>query len=125
MSVTAELPFSKLRHAAGLVFLSGELPLAPDGSIPAGIGAQTELTLNRIAATLSSAGLGLADIVQATIYLTHPDDFAEFNAAYRNHFQPPYPVRTTLVAPLVVPTARIEITVVAGASQANMGQAAR
>jgi enamine deaminase RidA (YjgF/YER057c/UK114 family) len=37
------LPFSKLRQARGLVFLSGEMPFAEDGSIPEGIEAQTAL----------------------------------------------------------------------------------
>ena len=53
------LPFSKVRHAGSLVFLAGELPLSENGSIPDGIGPQTDLTLRRIAATL--AGEGLSD----------------------------------------------------------------
>src|SRR3954470_5552664 len=43
------LPFSKVRHAGSLVFLAGELPLSENGSIPDGIGPQTDLTLRRIA----------------------------------------------------------------------------
>ncbi|MBB3120994.1 RidA family protein [Pseudoduganella violacea] len=107
------LPFSKYCRAGGLVFLSGELPLGPDGAIPAGIEAQTSLVLERIGGTLSGIGLGLQDIVQVTVYLTHAEDFAAFNATYQRHFAAPYPVRTTVVAPLVLPGARVEITVVA------------
>lgn len=110
---TNALPFSKWRRAGGLVFLSGELPLAPDGTIPSGIDAQTRLTLERIRGTLSHIGLDLQDIVQVTVYLTDADDFAAFNAAYQPHFTAPYPVRTTVAAPLVLPGARVEITVVA------------
>ncbi|SHM35925.1 Enamine deaminase RidA, house cleaning of reactive enamine intermediates, YjgF/YER057c/UK114 family [Duganella sacchari] len=110
------LPFSKWRRAGGLVFLSGELPLGPDGAMPSAIEAQTRLTLQRIAATLDGAGLALRDVVQVTVYLTHPEDFAAFNAVYQQHFTAPYPVRTTVVAPLVLPGARVEITVIAADS---------
>jgi len=110
---TKPLPFSKWRRAGGLVFLSGELPLGPDGAIPAGIGAQTRLTLERITGTLSGLGLDLPDIVQVTVHLTDAEDFAAFNAAYQAYFSAPYPVRTTVIAPLVLPGARIEITVLA------------
>lgn len=113
MNTTHTLPFSKLRCAAGLAFLSGELPIDEQGNIPDGIAAQTDLTLRRLATTLSAAGLSLADVVQATVYLTHPEDFTEFNAAYIQHFDGVFPARATVVAPLVVPGARIEIAFVA------------
>lgn len=113
------LPFSKWRRAGGLVFLSGELPIGPEGAIPSGIDAQTGLTLQRIGATLAGLGLDLRDVVQATVYLTHPEDFPAFNVAYQQHFNAPYPVRTTVVAPLVLPGARVEITVVASERAGN------
>jgi len=113
MSLNTSLPFSRIRRAGGLVFLSGELPLNADGSIPEGISAQTELTLQRIGVTLADAGLTLADVVQVTVYLSHQEDFASFNEIYRRHFSAPFPTRTTVVAALVVPSARVELTVVA------------
>jgi len=111
MSLPA-LPFSKTRRAGGLMFLSGELPLAPDGSIPAGIGPQTDLALGRIAATLASQGLSLADVISCTVYLADKADFPAFNAAYARHFGDPLPVRTTVQAELML-DAGIEITVIA------------
>lgn len=107
------LPFSKLRTAQGLVFLSGELPLNDDGSVPEGIAAQTDRVLARISQTLATAGLQLSDVVQVAVHLSEPGDFAGFNAAYRAHFSEPYPVRTTVVAGLLVPGARLEVTVTA------------
>lgn len=112
MSAVQNLPFSKIRVAAGLAFLSGELPFAADGSIPEGITAQTHLTLERIAATLATVQLALSDVVSVTVFLTHKEDFAAFNAAYAEHFSDPLPVRATVCAELVAP-ARIEICVTA------------
>jgi len=108
-----QLPFSKIRSTNGLVFLSGELPIPDAGPIPDGIAPQTNLTLERIDASLRTVGLSLADVVQVTVHLARAEDFAEFNATYRKHFQTPYPTRTTVVAQLLVPGARIEITVTA------------
>ena len=116
MTLTAnQLPFSKLRSTNGLLFLSGELPIPDAGPIPEDIALQTDLTLHRIDASLRGVGLSLASVVQVTVHLARAEDFAAFNAAYRKHFQSPYPTRTTVVAQLLVPGARIEITVTAAA----------
>ena len=76
MPQAPSLPFSKTRRVGELVFLSGELPLVPDGAMPEGIEAQTALALERIAATLQSEGLGLNDVVSVTAYLVNAADFA-------------------------------------------------
>ena len=113
MAQAPALPFSKLRLAKGLPFLSGEMAFADDGSLPEGIAAQTALVLKRIEATLGIAGLGLDDVVQVAVHLVNETDFAAFNAEYRQHFKDPLPVRTTVVARLLAPGALIEVTVTA------------
>ena len=113
MTQAPALPFSKLRLAKGLAFLSGEMPFAEDGSIPHGIAAQTALVLKRIGATLGTVGLNLDDVVQVAVHLVDGSDFAAFNAEYRKHFRDPLPVRTTVVASLLAPGARLEVTVTA------------
>ncbi|WP_208512615.1 RidA family protein [Variovorax paradoxus] len=120
MTLTAnQLPFSKLRSTNGLLFLSGELPIPDAGPIPEDIALQTDLTLHRIDASLRGVGLSLASVVQVTVHLARAEDFAAFNAAYRKHFQSPYPTRTTVVAQLLLPGARIEITVIAAMEPAT------
>ncbi|SCK13357.1 Enamine deaminase RidA, house cleaning of reactive enamine intermediates, YjgF/YER057c/UK114 family [Variovorax sp. HW608] len=113
MSQAPALPFSKIRLAKGLAFLSGEMPFADDGRIPDGIEAQTALVLRRIGSTLATVGLGLDDVVQVAVHLVDGADFAAFNAEYRKHFRDPLPVRTTVVASLLAPGARLEVTVTA------------
>ena len=112
MSDSSSWPFSLVRRAGGLVFLSGEVPVADNGRIPEGIAAQTDLTLQLIAETLAGEGLSLADVVSCTVYLADKADFAEFNQAYRKHFHDLLPVRTTVEAKLMADV-KIEITVVA------------
>ncbi|WP_332117054.1 RidA family protein [Azorhizobium caulinodans] len=106
------LPFSPCREVGDMLYLSGEVPFADDGTIPEGIAAQTDLVLARISRTLATKDLTLDDVVSATVYLTDKSDFGPFNIAYARHFSDPLPVRTTLIADLVIP-ARLEITVVA------------
>ena len=108
----AAFPLSKVRRAGGFVFLAGEVPSSPNGSIPSDIAVQTVLTLTKIAGTLAAEGLSLADVVSCTVYLADKTDFKAFNEAYASHFSDPLPVRTTVEAALML-DAKVEITVIA------------
>ena len=112
MTPVPDLPFSRTRRVGDLLFLSGELGFAADGTIPDGIEAQTRNCLDRIRATLAAEGLGLSDVVSCSCYLTDKADFAAFNAVYAEHFPDPRPVRTTVLCGLMI-EARVEITVIA------------
>lgn len=105
--------FSKVRRAHGLVFVSGEVAHATAGRAPGDVAEQTALVLSHLAATLGNEGLGLRDVVQASVCLTRPEDFAAFDRVYRQHFSPPYPARTTVLATPLYPDACVEVTVVA------------
>lgn len=118
----AEAPvraFSKVRRAQGLVFVSGEVAHTPAGVAPPGMAAQTALVVAHLATTLAGEGLGLNDVVQVTVHLRDAEDFAEFDRAYRPHFNVPYPVRTTVAAAPLYPGALVEVTVVAAGHQAG------
>ena len=110
--------FSKVRRGGGLLFVSGEVAHRPEGTAPAGVFRQTELILEHLAATLAAEHHELSDIVQVTAYLSRSEDFAEFNRAYRQHFKPPYPARTTVVAQALYPDACVEVAVIAASPTA-------
>ncbi|HBN31654.1 MAG: RidA family protein [Rhodobacterales bacterium] len=68
-------PFGAYSHGieaifARVVLTSGQLGMARDGSIPAGIEAQTEICLANIGAILAEAGLGRANILRLNAYVT-------------------------------------------------------
>lgn len=100
-SIEISYPYSQVRRAAGLIFLSGEVAFDADGKVPPGITAQTRLTLERIENTLKNEGLTLDHIVSITVHLMNPSDFGPFNDEYRQILRAPYPVRTTVSASLV------------------------
>ena len=64
-----------------LLFISGQVGMHPDGSIPDGIEAQTELALENMIVTLRAAGMELEDLVQTTAFVARSEDFAGFQRA--------------------------------------------
>lgn len=109
------LPFSKTRRIGQTLYLSGELGFDGAGKITGDVAAQTRAALARIADTLTGEGLDMSAVVSCTCYLTDAGDFTAFNVAYGEAFTHPLPVRTTVIAGLALPEAKVEITVIADA----------
>ena len=79
-------PFSQGWTAGGWIFTSGQIPAAPDGSIPQGIAAQAEQSCKNVEAILDAAGAQLTDVVKTTCFLADMGDFAAFNEVYARFF---------------------------------------
>ncbi len=106
--------YSQGRVAGAALYTAGFGPHDPVTGevVPGGVAEQTHQALRNIEAVLAAEGLDLSDVVKATVHLHELDrDFAEFNEAYASHFQPPYPVRTTVGSRLL--GMLVEINVVA------------
>lgn len=103
-------PYSQGVSAGGWVFVSGQIPLGPDGkTIEGGIEAQTERCILNIAAVLEAEGLGLADVVKTTVYMTDLSRFPAMNEVYARHFKAPYPARATIQAAALPRGVSVEI----------------
>ncbi|MEO8779865.1 MAG: RidA family protein [Rhodanobacter sp.] len=113
------VPLSGAVEIDGFVFLSGVLALQ-DGKITGGIEEQTEVIFDTISAILGQAGLTLDHVIKATIWLTDPNDFAAFNFVYGWRLRAPFPARSCVISQLVVPSARIEIEVVASRNKTRL-----
>jgi 2-iminobutanoate/2-iminopropanoate deaminase len=57
---------------------------------------QTKYVIAKLGRTLTAAGASLADVVSVNAYLTDMGKWDEFNQAYRQSFQAPFPTRTTV-----------------------------
>jgi len=101
------LPFSAAVKADGLIYVAGTLSAEGD------VRAQTRKTIEDISAVLRKAGSGLANVASVNVYLTKAEDFAAMNEVYRTFWPKDPPVRTTIVADLVVPGALVEISMIA------------
>ncbi len=107
-------PFAWATRIGDLVFTTHG-PVQADGSIlPAGIEAQARLTLDNLKQALEKSGSSLANVAQVQIFLLDVADMAPVDRVYREYFEPPYPTRASLVvAGLVAPGMRIELTAIA------------
>ncbi|KAI9152235.1 Protein mmf2 [Paramyrothecium foliicola] len=95
-----------------LVYVSGTIP-SVNGTIPAGIEAQTAVVINNIAAILEEAGTSWEYAVKTSVFLADMNDFAAMNAVYGRMLPNPKPARTTIQAGKLPGNFLIEIEAVA------------
>jgi len=113
-------PAARYAHAvlskapARLLHISGQVPVAPDGTIPAAIGDQAGVVWANIMAILAEAGMAITDVVAITTYVVAGQDLAPVMAA-RDVACAGHLVASTLVTvpALVRPEWLVEIAVVA------------
>lgn len=90
-------PFSKAIRVGDFLFLSGQVPMDPQGNVVLGdIREQTEAVMSRIGETLTECGVGFDQVVKATVWLTDMQYFAGFNEVYKRYFDNGFPVRSTV-----------------------------
>jgi 2-iminobutanoate/2-iminopropanoate deaminase len=91
-------PFSRATKAGGLIFVSGHsAPHDPTRGIDRGATPQDEVrnALALIREILADAGSSLDQVVQMTMLITNPTDYAACNAEYIKHFPGGLPARHT------------------------------
>ena len=109
-------PYSQaVDSGAGLVFVSGQLPIDPaTGSFPeGGVAEQARQSLLNAQAILRAAGLELADVVKTTVFLADMGDFAAMNAVYATFFAEPFPARSAVAVKTLPKGALVEIECIA------------
>jgi enamine deaminase RidA (YjgF/YER057c/UK114 family) len=99
---------------AELVFLSGQVGMRPDGSVPAAFAEQADVTFENIRACLAAHGLGVDAIVKLSAFIVPGQDFQALRAARERHFGGHRPTSTTVYVPaLASPEFLLEIEVIA------------
>ena len=108
-------PYSQAIRAGDLVFVSGQVPVAPGSSDVVGdtIEEQTEQIFANLRAILVAAGSGLERVVKTTVYLADFDDFAGMNEVYARHVGSQPPARATVEVARLPAGALVEIEAVA------------
>ncbi len=90
-------PYSQAIVSGDLLFTAGFGPQDPaTGEVPETVGEQTRQVLRNLRSVLAERGASLDDALKTTVHLADLADFEEFNAAYREFFSEPFPVRTTV-----------------------------
>lgn len=108
-------PYSQATEAAGLVFVSGQLPIdASTGEfVPGGVKEQTTQVLKNVGFILEEAGLDYSNVLKSTVYLSDIKDFAAMNEIYATFFTEPYPARVAYSVVSLPKGALVEIDVIA------------
>ena len=108
-------PYSQAIRAGSLLFISGQIPLAPaSGQVVEGDAAtQTHRVMQSIGAILQAAGAGYDQVVRTTIFLIDLADFAKVNEAYGSYFDDPAPTRATVQVAALPKGVRVEIDAIA------------
>ncbi len=90
-------PYTPIRQAGDLLFVSGQVGVNPDNNVaPKDIAGQTERALLNLENVLRKSGAELNDVVKTTVFLTDMDNFAAMNEAYERRFDSPRPARSAV-----------------------------
>lgn len=102
----------RVDYAETLVFLSGQTPLAADGTL-VGAGdftAQARQVFENLATVLEDCGATFAAVVRLTVYLTDMSRIAEYREIKAQYIQGPQPASTAVgVSALAIPGMMIEV----------------
>jgi reactive intermediate/imine deaminase len=119
---TMASPGGHYSHAAtgnGLVFVSGQLPIAPDGTKLNGapFAAQARQVLDNVAQALAAGGSSVGQLLQVRVYVTDIADWPEFNAIYAQWTGNARPARAVVPVPALHYGFKIEVEAVGLASE--------
>jgi 2-iminobutanoate/2-iminopropanoate deaminase len=114
-------PYSQAIRANGFVFVSGQVAIDPrTQEIATGdVAAQTDRTIQNLAAILQAAGSGLDRVVRSTVFLKNMNDFARMNEVYGKYFSSAPPSRSTVEVARLPKDVLVEIDVIALASESE------
>ena len=101
--------------AGGLVFVSGQLPIAPAGEKlnQGSFDAQARQVLANVEAALVAAGTGIAQLVQVRVYVTDIAHWPAFNQIYAEWAGDSRPARAVVPVPMLHHGFLIEVEAVA------------
>ena len=101
--------------AGGLVFVSGQLPIAPAGEKlnQGSFDAQARQVLGNVEAALVAAGTGIAQLVQVRVYVTDIAHWPAFNQIYAEWAGDSRPARAVVPVPMLHHGFLIEVEAVA------------
>ena len=107
--------YSQAVRAGELVFVSGCIPLNPaTGELVAdSIETATAQSLANVKSILNGAGLGLENIVKASVFMIKSDDYMGMDQVYASTLPKPYPAREAIFVAGLPKGAIVEISVIA------------
>ena len=108
-------PYSQAIRAGELVFVAGQVGIAPGSGEVVGdsIQEQTEQALRNVVAILEAAGSGADRLVKTTVFLTDFADFPGMNEVYARVVGDAPPARSTVEVSRLPSDVKVEIEAIA------------
>lgn len=95
-------PYSQGLVVGKMIYVAGQGPKNPETEkTPETIGEQTRQVMTNIKMILEAGGATMDNVVKSTVHLADLKDFQAFNEVYKEFFNPPFPVRTTVGSSLL------------------------
>jgi len=85
----------------GLLYVSGQLPVRPDGShsVAASFADQARIALDNLCAILAAAGRGPQDLLKVTVYVVGIEHWPTFDRLYAQYLGVHRPARAVVPVP--------------------------
>ncbi len=106
-------PYSPGILTDDFLYISGQGPRKPDGSMPSGVEAQAAQCLENVKAVVEAAGLTMDNVVYTQAYLMDYSDEAPLNRAWMKMFPKDRPARSTIGVAKLPGGTSVEISAVA------------
>lgn len=110
-------PYSQAVKAGGMVYCSGQIPIAPavNDIVAVTVEDQTRQVIKNLANVLEAAGSSLSKVVKTTVFISDMNDFAAINGVYAEMFGDAKPARACVQVARLPKDVKIEIEAIAEA----------
>lgn len=102
-------------RATQLLFISGQIPAGPDGAVPGDFEGQCRAVWTNIGKVLRDAGMGIANLVKVTTFLTAKDQVAANRKVRQEILGAHAPALTVVIAETLDSAWLLEIEAIAAA----------
>ena len=112
---TMVAPYSHAVEVGDWLFVTGQMPISADGTVPEGIEAQTLVVFDNLNTVLERLGSNLKEVVSARVFLTEFEaHYERMNRIYAAQFTPSrYPARTCVGVTALARGCLVEIDFIA------------
>ena len=108
-------PYSTAVRFGDTVYVSGMIPVNPaTGKFEEDVSAQARQAFENVGIVLEEMGLGYANVLKTTVFLTDLGDFKTVNEIYAEFFGPDYPARSCVQVAALPLGVKLEIEIIAG-----------
>ena len=108
-------PYSQAIKAGNLLFVSGQVPLAPETMevVEGDVQAQTAQSLKNLKAILAESGADFSNVVKTTVFIKDMNEFGAINEVYAEYFGENKPARACVEVARLPKDVKVEIEVIA------------